>query len=93
MDKQWGNILDELVRDLTKVGSIPKSDAYRRIKEFAEVYNNSSQLSLLAKEVEGLRKEVVHTGNEFPTSTVLERSGFNDGLDAALSFINKYRKE
>jgi hypothetical protein len=37
--------IDELVRDLTKVGSLPKSEARRRIKE---IYEKGRKVKLMA---------------------------------------------
>lgn len=47
MTKENNQALGELVRDLTKVGSISKSEAKRRIQEYVQ-----SEISLLKKGIE-----------------------------------------
>lgn len=37
-EHNWEPMLNELVRDLTKVGSMPKSEARARIIKFAKLY-------------------------------------------------------
>ena len=92
------NELDELIRDLTKVGSIPKSETRRRIQKLLdkarEEWNNElvesqkETLVLKKEEVEKMKKEPdcpIENGEWISSST----RGYDQALNDLLSEIEK----
>lgn len=66
--------VDILVRDLTKVGSIPKSEARKRILELL-----SSQKQRVMEVLEGMEKIIIPAQDKL-TGTINFREGYNQAL-------------
>jgi hypothetical protein len=80
MDKQE-EFVDELVRDITKVGSISKSEVRRRINDL-----RSKDRDTLIEKITKLGKKVpLQEGKWFPMDD--KHEGFNSALDSVKQII------
>ena len=98
LESKPDNELDELIRDLTKVGSVPKSEAKRKIQKLLdkarEEWNNElvesqkETLVLIKEIVEKMKKEPdcpIENGEWISSST----RGYDQALNDLLSEIEK----
>lgn len=77
--------IDELVRDLTKVGSIPKSEARQRITSLL-----LNQLDGVMEEVENRKKK--HNSTDMASKYFWEKEGFNCAIEDILIYLSLQRE-
>lgn len=79
--------LDELVRDLTRVGSIPKSEARRRIQQFLQEQRQRMAKRIEKRRLDEFTEDIKPPYRVLPQATRNECISFNSGLQAALNIV------
>lgn len=82
------NNIEEFIRDVTKVGSIPKSEVRRRLNEIISFHTDD-----MVEGLKGLLDKGDYNDMRWPEATRNEVDGWNKALDTAIEIIRNNIKK